>query len=536
MKSSKVALILIVCLGFLLRFINIGNNPPALYGDELTIVYDSYSLLHTGQDQTGQSFPLTFSMGAGRPGGYVYGSIPFVAMFGPTALGVRALSILSGIGMIILLFYIGRKLFSEKIGLVVSLVTAISPWEISLSRGGFEAHFALFLVLLGAYSFLRAKDKPLLYLVSAISFGLTLHTYPTYKITLPLFLILLFWFVGFKNVLARGRNYLVFGVAIFIILAGLSLSQTFTNGSESRFFSINVFTTDAPKIEEKINLERSISNLPSPFTKIFHNKPIEYVKTVGENYLQNFSPDFLFIHGDRNPRHNMATVGGLYFVEVVFIIVGLLSFWKTQRKLMVFLVLWVLLAPIPTAFIDTPHALRSSLMLPPLILLSSLGLATLLDKKNKIVLRLLGVIFVIQLIFFLQKLYFLSPNEYNRFWAYPAKIASESAIKNQNNFDFIFLSDRIDNIEFAYPVYSKTHPGVVISQNIQRTNLEGRNFKKINNVYIGYVPNEMDKSFIEKLNGTVLYITAPSEEKYTEGYDTIIGKEGLPQIIFFKKQ
>lgn len=536
MKSYKSPLIGIILIGFLIRFVNIANNPPSLYGDELTMVYDSYSLLETGKDQTGQSYPLTFSMGAGRPAGYVYGSIPFVAFFGPTELGVRALSIFSGIGIIILLFYIGRKLFSEKVGIVAAVVAAFSPWDISISRGGFEAHFALMLALAGIYFFIEAKEKPLFYLISAICFGLTLHTYPTYKITLPIFLILLSWFIGFKSILKSGKKFFLGAMVILIILSVLSVSQTFFGGSENRFFSINVFTQEKSKIEEKINLERTLSSLPNPLPKIFHNKPIEYIKTVGENYIQNLSPDFLFIHGDRNPRHNMATIGGLYFVEAVFIIVGLLSFWKTQKKLMLFLVLWILLAPLPTAFIDSPHALRSILMLPPLILLSALGLMTLLDKKNKLALRILGIIFVIQLIFFLQKLYFLSPNEYALFWAYSAKVASHLAIKNQNSYDYIFLSDRIDNIEFAYPVYSKIHPNEVISQNSQRTNLEGRQFKKFNNVYIGNVQNEMDKTFIEKLNGSVLYITAPSEEEYPQGYDTIIGKDGLPQVIFFKKQ
>jgi len=80
----------ILLLGFTLRAYKVTQLP--LYGDELTMVYDSYSLLKTGKDQTGTHFPLTFKMGAGRPAGYVYFSIPFVAVFGPGAWGVRGLS------------------------------------------------------------------------------------------------------------------------------------------------------------------------------------------------------------------------------------------------------------------------------------------------------------------------------------------------------------------------------------------------------------------------------------------------------------
>src|SRR3990172_9832234 len=90
-KKYKV-LLFILLIGFAIRAYRINEVP--LYGDELTMVYDSYSILKTGMDATGQSFPLTFSMGSGRPGRFIYFSLPFVALFGPTALGVRSLSLL----------------------------------------------------------------------------------------------------------------------------------------------------------------------------------------------------------------------------------------------------------------------------------------------------------------------------------------------------------------------------------------------------------------------------------------------------------
>ncbi len=176
MEIKKFALLIIIFIGFLLRVANIQINPPALYGDELTITLDAYSLLKTGHDQLGNFLPLTFPMGAGRPAGYVYGSVPFVAIFGPTTMGVRALSLLSGIGILVLLYFIGKKIASERVGLLAAAIGAVSPWDISLSIGGFEAHFALFLVLLGIYLFILARQRPTLYIFSDLSLGLSLHT------------------------------------------------------------------------------------------------------------------------------------------------------------------------------------------------------------------------------------------------------------------------------------------------------------------------------------------------------------------------
>jgi len=139
MKSKKIILlilsvIILVALG--LRIFRLGDLP--MYGDELTMVQDSYSLFKTGLDQTGASFPITFKMGAGRPAGYVYFSIPFVAIFGPTTWGIRGLSVLSSLGLILIAFLLTKKFFSEKIALLVAFILTVSPWDLSLGRGGFS--------------------------------------------------------------------------------------------------------------------------------------------------------------------------------------------------------------------------------------------------------------------------------------------------------------------------------------------------------------------------------------------------------------
>lgn len=527
-------IILILILGFFLRVINITGN--SLYGDELTLVYDSYSLLKTGQDQLGNPWPLTLPMGAGRPAGYVYGAIPFVALFGLTELGVRALSILSGLGIIILLYYLGRKLLSERVGLLAAFLAAISPWDISLSRGGFEAHFALFLALSGFYLFLEAKDKPILYLLSALSFGLTIHTYPTYKLSLLLFIPLMFWYQGIKSSFKNGRPYLLVGIVTFLILGIIALSQTFIGGSEKRFSSINIFSKTELRhaIEEKINLERTITKLPQSISKYFHNKPVEYSKVYIENYLQNFSLDFLILHGDRNPRHNMATIGQLYFVEGLLILLGIAAFWQREKRLLLFLFSWIVISPLASSIIDLPHALRSAFMLPPLAILSALGLCSLINLKNKIPFLIVSILFLIQFAFFLQKLYFLAPSEYSQFWSYSAKLASGMVLQNKDKFDFIFLSDQIDNIEYAYPVYSKTEPSRVIFANKNKSVINNMIFKKIGNVYIGHLPEGEEENFIGSLKGSVLFIGHPKSKAYLKNYETVSDKAGQ-EILIIKK-
>lgn len=538
--NNKIILILILLLGLILRILDIQNNPPSLYGDELTIAYDAYSLLKTGQDQLGNPYPLTFEMGAGRPAGYVYFSFPFVALFGPSALGVRMLSILSGLGIIFLLYLLGRKFFSEQSGLVAAALTAFSPWDISLSRGGFEAHLALFLVLLATYLFLAGLKKPVFYVFSSLFFGLTIHTYPTYKLVLPLFLPFLIWFRGNSRLLwdSKIKVYLFASIIILFILVVLSLNQTLTRGSESRFSDINIFSKVELKaqIEQKINFERSFSTLPQGFVRIFHNKAVETGKVFIENYLQNFSLDFLIIHGDGHPRHNMATMGEIYLAQFVLFFVGLISFWSRYKKVLTMLLVWLFIAPIPTAIVDAPHALRSAFMLPPIIMISALGAVTLINQKSKIFLTAVGILFFIQFAFFAQKLFFLSAYEYSNFWAHPAKEASEIVKLEKDNFNYVLLSDKIDNLEFAYPLYAKVDPNIVIRQNQKKEELGGYQFKKFDNVYLGYIPDSEIENFILNLSGSVLYIGSVQKRDILLDHDIIKGKDNLPALLVIRKK
>jgi len=325
---------------------------------------------------------------------------------------------------------------------------------------------------------------------------------------MPLLLFFLIWFIGFKNTFqGQAQKYLLGGMVILVFFGFLSVSQTFIGGSETRFFSINVFSNQeiAAKIEQKINLERSISHLPSFLIKYFHNKPVEYLKIAGENYLQNFSADFLFLHGDRNPRHNMATIGEFYLVEWALILIGLVALVK-QKRLLFFLIIWIIISPLPTAIIGEPHALRSNLEFVPLSILSALGFLAILNWKNKIPFTLIILILILQVAFFLQKLYFLAPTEYANFWAYPAKQASQVALENKSKYQAIFLSDQIDSIEFGFPVYANLDPHSIINQNLQKTEVIGYSFKKFDNVYIGFIPKENIDQILKSFNNKALYI------------------------------
>ncbi|MCL5072456.1 MAG: glycosyltransferase family 39 protein [Actinobacteria bacterium] len=544
MSKKYLLVIFIIVFTFAIRFLFLDKSPsPSLYGDELTEVYDSYSILKTGYSQTGDFLPWTFKMAEGRPPGYVYFSIPFVAIFGPNMFGARLLSVFSGLGIIILMFYLGKLLIDKRVGLIASFAIIISPWAINLSRAGFETNFALFLTLSGVVAFLKSKRQLRWLILSAICFAGAIHTYPTYKLTVPLLVLILILNIKAYLWLKDKKTSIASIIFIVIVSAAIGMvgAQAFLFGSEGRILSINVFNQEALKeqITQRINYELNLDQNPSFIKKLLHNKPLEYSYIIGENYLQSFSPDFLFLHGDSNPRHNPATMGEMYLAEALTILFGLLYLLKTGNKNLFLIIPWLLIAPIPAAIIAQPHALRNSLMLPPLLLLSATGFVFIWDfLKEKRLIWLKAVLILsifFQFIIFTDRYFFVAPFEFSRFWSYPAKFASEMAIKEKNNYDYVILADSLNDIEFAYPVYAKVDPNLVIAQNKQRVSLQQYQFKKFGNVYIGDIPSENIEKYISSLPGSVFYIGTIEEEKSLTSYETIKGLDNLPAFVVKKK-
>jgi hypothetical protein len=422
---------------------------------------------------------------------------------------------------------------------------AVSPWDLSLSRGGFEAHFALMLATLGLLFFLMAKENPKYYLGVATLWGLSIHTYPTFKVTLLLIIPILMWFnkETIKNFFSKKNMWFkVVALIIGTIAIIISAQQTFFNKSEVRFTNINIFVDLDLKrqIIQKVNFERTIDSIGKKLSPVFHNKPIEYFVSLRNAYMSNLSFDFLFISGDGNPLHNMTGIGEMYFIESIFVAIGFLVLWNKNKRLFVLLVLWLLVAPIATAFLIFPHALRNSFMLPSLILFSTLGLSEILKIEKRdiryISFGLISIFWFVQFIFLLDKLYFLSPVKYNEFWSYPAKAAVTMANNKSRQYDYVFLSDKIDNIQYAYPVYNVIDPNIVVDQDKTPYDFGKYKFRKYGNVYITNVPDTEVADFIANIGGSALYIGNPLEKVNSLNKEEINGPSGTKMLLVIKKK
>src|SRR3990167_7720331 len=129
-KKNLLIFSLILVIALFLRFYQISNLPPSLNWDEVSIGYNAYSILKTGKDEWGQFLPLSFrAFGDYKLPVYIYLDVPFVVILGLNEIAVRLPSVLAGIGIVILTFFILKELTkSVYLSLWGMFIGAILPW------------------------------------------------------------------------------------------------------------------------------------------------------------------------------------------------------------------------------------------------------------------------------------------------------------------------------------------------------------------------------------------------------------------------
>ena len=183
LKGKKLLLLIVLfVISFSLRLYKLESVPSGAHPDEASWGYNAYSILKTGKDEHGASYPLIFkAFGDQKLPAYIYSLVPSVKAFGLNNFAVRFPSVLAGSILVALTFVLLMELgFTIPISFLGALIGATSPWLISLSRlFGYDSNLALLFFVLGIFFTLRAvKSKKMFPIVlSGIFFGLTWYSY-----------------------------------------------------------------------------------------------------------------------------------------------------------------------------------------------------------------------------------------------------------------------------------------------------------------------------------------------------------------------
>ncbi|HKC04963.1 MAG TPA: glycosyltransferase family 39 protein [Patescibacteria group bacterium] len=379
-------IIAILILASFLRFWKLGSY-PALNADEAAIGYNAYSLIQTGMDEHGHSWPIHFqSFNDYKPGLYFYLVLPFVKLLGLSELAVRIPGAFLGVLSVFLIYLLVMELFdNERFALVSALFISISPWHIQFSRGGWEVNTATFFIVLGVLMFLKAVKKPsfLTFTFFLLPFTLSLYTYHAARVVTPI-LALSLLAIFHREIFDRKKiKLLVISFSLLVILLIPLFKDLLSPGALSRVAGVGLFADPGPI--NRINEQRGEhGNVNSVLGKVLHNKVVNYGIEFTENWLSHYSGEFLFMSGDSIERNKVPETGEMYLVDIVFLGFGFVFLSKKGGNSWKFIISWLVLAPIASALtFQSPNALRAQNMVVPLTIISAFGLVELIRLFNQ---------------------------------------------------------------------------------------------------------------------------------------------------------
>lgn len=468
MDKIKWILIGIVLVAGLLRFYQLGSIPPSLTWDEVAWGYNAYTLGIDGKDEFGRFLPYDYleSFGDFKPPVYAYLDIIPIKLFGLTEFAVRFPSAFFGTLTVLITFFLMQELFPkiEKrkrkyLGLIAAGILALSPWHIMLSRAAFEANIATFLIVTGVWLFLRSiNGYKWSIVISALFFVLSLYTFNTPRIVVPILLLVLT--IGFYKKLWFMKKQVIVAALLGLIVIAPTVRFLLSPQASLRFREVNIFSN--LDVIERSNQEIQNDN-NSLYSKIIYNRRLQYSIEYLKHYFDHFNPTYLFIHGDMNPKFSTQDIGQLYLWDLPFLLIGILVLFRKREGYWWLIPIWIVIGIIPAATArETPHALRTEATVPMFQILIAYGVYTLsawLPKKKVTVIRgIIGVILAVNVFYFLYNYYTYYSNEYASEWQYGYKQAIAYVQKVQGEYRTIYISSYLGRPYIYYLFYLKLNP------------------------------------------------------------------------------
>ncbi len=468
LHHKKSIVIIIFVIAILLRFYKIDSYPP-LNADEAAIGYNAYSLLLTGKDEHGASWPLHFqSFGDYKPGGYFYLTMPFIKVLGLIPLAVRLPNLIFSIIALYFAYKLVELLTKNEILATISLaVIAINPWSIHFSRGGWESSTALSFIIIGTYFFFKYLDQSKLknLILFSIFFSLSLYIYHSARIIAPL--LALTYFINYKTYILNHRSHLFKVIAISFILITPVFISFIRNGGTSRFGGVGITADQGP-----IWRSNELLNQHYPLTlvdRLIHNKRTLYLLSWVQKYSSHFDLNFLFLTGDEVPRSKVPEMGQFYVFEVILLVLGLWQLFKNKlsKSYRNLILSWIVITPLASSLtFQAPSALRALALTVPFCLLIALGIYQLLQLKrlNILLLFILLLVYAYSLSYYVDAYFIHYLKRYPEAW--PQNFEQITTLINQqkNKYQNIYVTNKYDQPYILYLFYSRYSPWLAQSQ------------------------------------------------------------------------
>lgn len=378
--KQSLPLLFIAVIALILRLIWLDKVPTGITGDELDYVLNAKAVFLTGKDITGTWSPFSLTT---PPNEFPKAELPYLIM--APFIGISNFSLfaarlpyaLISVLLVLIMYLISYKLFGKNIALLTGFVMAINPWSVYFGRTAYDTQLAVFFYFLALYILLIAKKWHIL-LAFPILF-LAFFSYIGTKILLIPFVVIVTFYVWHKN----KKRYLKQYTTLFLLCVGLVFFFIFSLQNRALLRTGDFLSPNNSKIINTVDTERRLS-IKTPIRQLMSNKAVVFGKESINTYLGAFSPGLLFLYAESSPFISLWYHGLFYYIDFLFILLGLVYLFKENRSLWVFLISLIFIAPLPAvaSSVGLSYSIRSSLLFPLLTLFISLGIWYIFSLKK----------------------------------------------------------------------------------------------------------------------------------------------------------
>lgn len=362
----------------------------------------------------------------------------FMLLIGNDPITIRLASNVFGLGLIIPLFILIRKLFDTSLAIITTFFVAISGWHITMSKTGWRAITVPFFSTLTFLFFFKGLDSKrfLDFVLVGVFLALgSLYTYDAGRVLLLLFTAwLLFTTVTTKGFFTTYKKHLAVLLVSFVIFSapmvyyGVAHWENFTSRSEFVF------------IGHQIQQARNLSPL---WNNIVTAALLFNVKANGNDF-------FIFEPLVDKPISWLLPIGLLIVLWRVF---------TSADKRYIFMLLWLFASLIPGIF-SIPNGNRAIGAIPSVYFFAAIGILFISNipirmfKLNKQVITTIIIIFCVISAYLTYNDY-LGPRRRELFGFYPETLIISQYIKTVDNKYNIYIAGRHPPELQTYYLYRK---------------------------------------------------------------------------------
>lgn len=460
MKLGTTLLLLTGTFVLLLSLILL--NRKALDADEISWGFNAFSILKTGRDEHGNFLPLTIkAYGDFRAPLYVYLLIPLLLIFNFSDFAIRLPAIFCAFFTLVIATIFCRRLFKSKVlTIFFTWQLLFSVWFTQYAFSAIETNVAMFFVTLGILFLQQKSAKANFYWVAAVSFALSLYSYQSERVLVPLF-IALFLFSkkdAFREKAERRRYGKFLGIFFVLLLPLLFQIISEPRALVGRASSLSL--ANSLPLRQRLWQDQT-TDQSIALTRLLHNKLTYNLSSFVDNYAKILSFNTLFLKADESiPFLDPKTA---LFPKLLspFFYLGL--FYLLKKKVHHFLWLWFFLPPVISAVTwQIPGLSRSINLVIPFYLITTFGFSQLKENlSQKWPLRNFGFKFFWILTAFLSLEYFVNFQNLRNFYQEFAgskrvlgfENIAQSLEKIDKNYEQIHISAKSGDHPYIFPAF-----------------------------------------------------------------------------------